>query len=411
MHAVLAVDRHLPVLRTDAAPDEQWDEIGDGALLRATVTPERYKNLLAARTSWGLAVDEDRPMSAASMSAPAFVGGAPHVEGTPMDYHGHGAAVPSLRELVPRRREAHPDEGTGEGVLIGIVDTGMRSHPWLDGGYLAAPDDFEPFGARCRQSREQPEDSEYPGVPRETGHGTFVAGLVLQQAPAAGLWIERALDQTGRGLTSAVADAATTLARRGVHVLNLSLGCFSQDAASRAVMQRLVVELRALRPDLVIVAAAGNIDGADGNPSTPHTFWPAALEEVVAVGSVDGPGARTWSKWSNRGPWVDLAAPGYRLLSTYVDGPVRTGQDGRATDYHGWARWSGTSFSAAIVSGTVARVMSQLNVSAKEAVGQLRAGNFSSGHTAKAKGVPPVPIIPPQSWRQELRPADEGPSD
>ncbi|PZA19498.1 hypothetical protein DMO24_20420 [Modestobacter versicolor] len=313
------------------------------------------------------------------------------VSGAPMHMRGEGAPMPTRAQLRDRR-DSPGGAWTGEGVLVGTVDTGVQPHPWLAGGYLSAPSDFEPHPAAG--------DGAGPTEPLEVGHGTFIAGLVLQQAPAAGVWVERALGPTGEALSSQVAEAAMTLARRGVQVLNLSLGCFADDPNSREVMQQLVDDLHAVSPEMVVVAAAGNL-GGPGEPATPEDFWPAALRDVVAVGAVETPTSTRWAEWSNRGRWVDLAAPGSRLVSTFVEGTVAT-TDGEQLRYEGWARWSGTSFAAAVAAGAIARLMTgRRPLTAKEAVAALRSGAYSSGWTRPDGAVPAVPVVRLATWDQQ----------
>lgn len=325
------------------------------------------------------------------------------VEGQPMDVHGQGVPVPTrmgLRHRLDNWRASVPDGpvGTGEGVLIGVVDSGIVPNPWLTGGFLAAPDDFE---SQIASRHHQPDDTS-PNAPVEIGHGTFAAGLILQQAPAAGVWVERALGPDGTADASTVIEKAQTLARRGVDVLNLSLGAFADDPAAHDVMARMVGELQRINPKMVIVAAAGNLPrtapGAD-EFRAPGPFWPAALPwGVVAVGAADA--TRTaWAPWSNRGPWIDLAAPGTDLVSTYIDGCLRPPRGGW-TAYHGWARWSGTSFATAVVSGAIAALMTGPDgpISAEEAVYALRTGTWSSGWI-EADGIAPrVPVVTLRPW-------------
>ena len=62
----------------------------------------------------------------------------------------------------------------------------------------------------------------------------------------------------------------------------------------------------------VVVAAAGN-----HGKSRP--FWPAAFDQVLAVGAVDErSGKWTRAAYSNHGPWVDATARGSNLQSTFA---------------------------------------------------------------------------------------------
>jgi len=70
-----------------------------------------------------------------------------------------------------------------------------------------------------------------------------------------------------------------------------------------------------------------------------------------------------------------LPGPGEALVSTYLaDATVLTHDDAgheHETTFHGYARWSGTSFAAAQVTGAVARRMSEAGESAQEAIAHL----------------------------------------
>ena len=294
------------------------------------------------------------------LSAPVHYDQLQYVEvgGTGMDYHGHGLPTASIRRLARRARDEGNPAMDGEGILVGLVDGAFTDHPWLDGGYLASPNEFETF---------VPNDDGPFALQPFAGHATFITGLILQQAPAAGVWVERVLNENGRAFAIDVARAAHTLVDRGVHILNLSLGCFDRDDDFKRIMQELVDDLLAKNPKLVIVAAAGNLEvqeladiDANSEDGTRSEFWPAACDRVVGVGAVSGDdpiGLSTWADWSNYGPWVRFAANGTDLLSTYLDRLVE--RKCGDVDFKGWARWSGTSFSAAIVSGAIARTITE----------------------------------------------------
>lgn len=285
------------------------------------------------------------------------------VHGAPKNVYGKNAATASAEEMPARRNSS-----SGGGVLVGVVDTGWRPHEWLNGAVLAAPDDVEALDQDSR-----------PGLEQEAGHGTFISGLILQQAEAAGVWVERALDSSGNGNIQEVGEAAKRLARRGVHILNLSLGTSTRleeksDAdTNRLAYTQLMRELFEINKDLVVVAAAGNLDGGQ-QPGEP--VWPAALPtatfpNVIAVGALDRQG-NSWASWSNRAPWVDFAAPGSDLLSTYLYHRSTQQELETAEDFTGWAYWSGTSFATAVVSGVLARTMTEKACTAPAAVAALR---------------------------------------
>jgi hypothetical protein len=66
-------------------------------------------------------------------------------------------------------------------------------------------------------------------------------------------------------------------------------------------------------------------------------MWPAALPGVVAVGAMDRDGIRL--PFSPDAPWVSCQAVGFEVRGAYPGG---------------WAKWTGTSFAAARVTGMVA---------------------------------------------------------
>jgi subtilisin family serine protease len=137
--------------------------------------------------------------------------------------------------------------------------------------------------------------------------------------------------------------AAALVGLDDVDVVNLSLGGFSHSDHPPVLLQAALATLLE-NFDRAVVAAAGN-EGSDDRP-----YWPAAFagtslpfaRQVVSVAAHDG---SQLCPWSNSGPWVDLAAPGSDIVSTYVTHPEFP---------TGFARWSGTSFAAPFVVAAVA---------------------------------------------------------
>jgi subtilisin family serine protease len=150
-----------------------------------------------------------------------------------------------------------------------------------------------------------------------------------------------------------------------VDILNLSFGCYTDDGQPPLVLAKAV---SLLSPKILLVAAAGNHGNieqlwAAGDPlAAPWTanltnktpVWPAAFAQVTAVGATDGQGKP--AAFSPEVPWVDVTAQGVDVESTYLDGQVSLSQPGgnQIETFYGYARWQGTSFAAATVSGAVA---------------------------------------------------------
>jgi hypothetical protein len=211
-------------------------------------------------------------------------------------------------------------------LRVAVVDTGV----WLDSPlppawYQAGAEDYD--------------DTVDPDA--DVGHANFIIGVLMSQTTNATVRAIKVLDANG---TCTEAQLAAVLSALGdVDVVNLSLGCFTQDDQPPLLLQAALGTLLNGK-DRAVIAAAGN-EGSSGEP-----YWPAAFaasdaefaSQVVAVAAHDG---SALCSWSNTGPWVSLAAPGSDITSTYVT------HDGFPT---GFASWSGTSFSAPYVAAAVA---------------------------------------------------------
>ena len=186
------------------------------------------------------------------------------------------------------------------------------------------------------------------------GHGTHVAGIVaalyndigvVGAAHGVELYAIKVLSDSGFGYWSDVIEGIEWALKGpdgvidsdddgvivgdpdddAAEVISMSLGASS---APEAVHDAISV---AYGYNVTLVAAAGN-DGAE-SPS-----YPAAYEEVIAVGATDE--NDEVPSWSNRNP--ELTAPGVDILSTYKAG--------------GYETLSGTSMACPHVSATVALV-------------------------------------------------------
>jgi thermitase len=268
-----------------------------------------------------------------------------------------GAPHDTRETLPPQGPPPPPDQR----VRVALLDTGVRlDHPFFQG--------------RCAGDPEDPACQPEPGRKSSLfcGHGTFVAGMILQRAPAATIISKRVMDANGLVTDEKLSAALAELeADPTIQVINVSAGGHLQgDPGELREMLQTSRQIRRMlkrRPDLVFVAAAGN-DGSS------LEFYPAALPEVIGVAAVEpSPGSASGRKacFSNSGDWVKASAMGVERLSTYLtykgnldlstfDPPLTCrngpwGPDDGQRDFKGYARWSGTSFATPVVTAEVVR--------------------------------------------------------
>jgi len=145
-------------------------------------------------------------------------------------------------------------------------------------------------------------------------HGSHVAGIAAAETfnltGIAGIaWdtpimVLKVLNSGGEGSSTDVAEAILYAADNGARVINLSLGA-SQEFQ---VIKNAVIYARS--KDCLVIAAAGNSGGA--------VEYPAAQPEALAITATTNDDQTT--SFSNRGPQVDLAAPGVNILSANSTG-------------------------------------------------------------------------------------------
>ncbi|MEO8130661.1 MAG: S8 family serine peptidase [Bryobacteraceae bacterium] len=171
------------------------------------------------------------------------------------------------------------------------------------------------------------------------GHGTATAGTAAAATDnltgVAGLAWKNSimplvvLSSSNYAYYSDIANAIIYAADHGIRVISISIGGTSSSSVLQAAVDY------AWSKGAIVVASAGNT----GN-SIPN--YPAACDKVIAVSATDA--SDNLPGWSSYGAWVDLAAPGDSILTTSMGGA--------------YGYWSGTSFSAPLVSGLAALVLS-----------------------------------------------------
>jgi len=257
------------------------------------------------------------------------------------------------------------NDGKGD-ITVGVIDSGLSYEP---GGNNVHPW----FNKRCDGDPETLPAAGAAPLPFQAGHGTFVAGIVLQNAPAARVIVHSAQDAEGVIDDLQIAAAVPDMVRKGAQILNLSLGGYTHDDMGLMALPLALRKAREERPDLIVVAAAGN-------HATTRPFFPAAFKDVMAVGATDANG--TPACFTNRGWWVDANAEGVDVHSTFVvwDGPrepflnvpsrcYQAAHDAMeaGNTFKGFAHWSGTSFAAPRVTAALVNELAA-GKSAHEAV-------------------------------------------
>lgn len=184
------------------------------------------------------------------------------------------------------------------------------------------------------------------------GHGTHVAGIVAAVAgngkgvagvcPECSILDAKVLNDNGSGSSSTIAQGIDWAVANGAQVINMSLGM----RVSSRTLETAVNN--AWNRGVVLVAAAGNA-------GTPAQIYPGAYPNVIAVAATDNKDDK--ASFSSYGAkWVDIAAPGVNVYSTFPFHPFVLGtQNGRSMGYD---IASGTSMASPIVAATAALVWS-----------------------------------------------------
>ncbi|MCJ8011402.1 S8 family peptidase [Paenibacillus sp. KQZ6P-2] len=237
-------------------------------------------------------------------------------------------------------------------VIVGVVDTGVDlNHPDLHGQLLTGYNVINPDSA--------PLD--------DVGHGTHVSGiigaLVNNNEGVAGIsWYNKmlpvkVLDKSGSGTTYAVAEGIIWATDNGAKVINMSLGNYADSQFLHDAVKY------AYDRDVVLVSASGN-------DNTERPGYPAAYPEVLAVAATDSNMKR--ASYSNFGDYIDVAAPGTNIASTFPGNQ--------------YAALSGTSMASPHVAAMAALIRSaNPGLSNKQIMEIMRSSTIDLGPKGKDK--------------------------
>ena len=229
--------------------------------------------------------------------------------------------------------------GNGIGKRAWVIDTGI---------------DFEHPDLTVDKTKSKSFISGTTSAEDENGHGTHVAGVigaknntfgVLGVASGATLISLRVLDKEGKGNLSNIIQALSYINANATagDVVNMSVG---DDEGISEILDQHVKNTAS--KGIYFAIAAGN-DHLEANKYSPGRANASTIYTVSAVDSLD-----RFASFSNYGDdVVDYAAPGVRILSTYMN--------------NRYAYMSGTSMAAPHVAGLLL----------------LKGGSITSSGTAK----------------------------
>jgi subtilisin family serine protease len=326
--------------------------------------------------------------------------------------------------------QAHAQGFTGSGQAVAVLDTGIdRDHPAFAGRIVEeACFSAVDAGVRSLCPNGQPTQTGQGAADAETDacladgvnlceHGTHVAGIAVGSegvAPAADIVavqvFSRVDDEEICGEASCLLAFESSLRLAMAHVasltrpiaaVNLSLGGDLFDTSCDDSE-----EGRAFKPavdDLLTRGTATVV--AAGNESFEGTSFPACISSAVAVGANDDSDAI--ADFSNRGPLLDLFAPGVDVESAVPD-------DAKAVH-------SGTSMAAPHVAGALALLKAQSpQTPMQELVDKLKATGRPYAYQAGGAQVttPRLDVLaalsgsaPQPTISQTAAPAPEDPGD
>ena len=222
----------------------------------------------------------------------------------------------------------------GEGVVVGIIDTGCDiNHPDIKNNLLG--------GINIIDKSKSPFD--------DNGHGTHVCGTVAAEnngigmvgvAPKAKIHPIKALGADGGGQNQHIAEGIVWAVDNGCDIIGMSLGCENEVLSIKKAIEY------AVKHKVVIFCAAGN------SGESHKIMFPAQNENTISIGAIDRNLNRT--NFTCSGEELDFLCPGKDIVSCVPN--------------NGYAMMSGTSMSTPFAVGCACLLLSCNRKHSKESL-------------------------------------------
>ena len=240
-------------------------------------------------------------------------------------------------------------------IGVAVLDTGIYRHIDFDNRIIAFKDFIN--------NRSIPYD--------DSGHGTHVSGIIAGSgkasngrfkgiAPMSQIISVKVLDSYGNGRIGSVIDGTNWIINNkdmyNIRVANISFGTTPNNNIDIENTLNLIRHVENMwRNGIVVVAAAGN-----NGPAAKSITAPGTSHIIITVGSMDDK-----TLHSGRGPTKD----GFQKPELVVAGSNITACSNRK---NGYSTKSGTSMSAPIVSGAIARLLTNHDLTPEEVRSRLK---------------------------------------
>lgn len=276
-------------------------------LIKAIIAPISSRSKFAIKYKDVLLLEENRPMKVHAVQSKIET------------YPGIPYGVKQIK--APQAWST----STGYRIRIGVIDTGVDfQHPDIRHSLAG--------GINLLNRNMLPLD--------DNGHGTHIAGTIaaangtegmMGVAPRSIIYPVKAFDHNGSAYVSDIILGIDWCVRNHVHLINMSFGMKTRSRALQEIVNKAYLS------GISIVASSGN----DGKRRT--IDYPARYSQTISVGATDQ--NKRIAPFSNRGQYIDIYAPGDKIISSWTHGK-----------YH---EMSGTSMATSHVSGAIALLLAQ----------------------------------------------------